>query len=235
MESEKFESIWNLAEDWIEEPNIRRKGISGVIRTTFDHKIVYVKKQTNHFHYSLRHPFGRATAQREAEAITAVKLLGITVPNVLYIKTKKVGNEQRTLMVTSELHNYLPLEDFVTQDIKCDERENVMLMRALARTLVILHRNRWQHSCLNAKHIFACRKGGGFQVALIDLEKMRRRLSIHKASKHDLDQLSRHQKCWSEESWAQFLSEYRRELYLKPAYRCHDRRDEKRLLIDGSI
>jgi len=51
-----FEQFWNLAEQWIEEPNARRKGRSGVIRATFCGEAVYVKKQFNHLHFSPQHP-----------------------------------------------------------------------------------------------------------------------------------------------------------------------------------
>lgn len=40
----------------------------------------------------------------------------------------------------------------------------------------------WQHGCLYPKHIFVRVEGEAIEVALIDLEKSRRRLTVNKAS-----------------------------------------------------
>ena len=98
---EMFERFWDHAENWIEEPNVRRKGMSGVIRTTLNREVVYVKKQLNHLHYSLRYPLGRPTALREADAIAAVRGLGINVPEIVYCDSRRVNGEHHTILVTT--------------------------------------------------------------------------------------------------------------------------------------
>jgi tRNA A-37 threonylcarbamoyl transferase component Bud32 len=207
-----FEWFWNLAEQWTEEPNIRRKGMSGVIRTTLYGQIVYVKKQRNHMHYSTKYPLGRPTALREADAIATVRSLGINVPEIIYCETRRFDGEHHTILVTKALEGYLALEDFAAQEKNQDELDRYQLVRAVASTLATLHRNRWQHSALYAKHIFVRKQGTGFEVALIDLEKARRRLTFQQASLHDIDQLSRHQTCWDQMYWQQFLDEYQKAL-----------------------
>lgn len=209
-----FERFWNLAESWVEEPNSRRKGSSGVIRTSIDGNHLYVKKQINHLHYSIPYPMGRPTALREAEAIAAVGGLGINVPEVIYCDSRRVDGEHHALLVTKALDGYLSLDDFGAQSPGADELENYKLIRAVASTLAVLHRNRWQHSALYAKHIFVRKQGSDYKVALIDLEKMRRRLTFQQASLHDINQFSRHQTCWEQMHWQQFLDEYQKALSL---------------------
>ncbi|MDT8440157.1 MAG: lipopolysaccharide kinase InaA family protein [Desulfuromonadales bacterium] len=208
---EAFERFWTHAENWVEKPNSRRGGISGVIRTNCNGETVYIKKQVNHLHYSIRHPFGRPTALREHEALEAVKRLGLTVPDVIFCDSQRVGGDYRTILVTRDLHGYLPLEEFLLQATPAPQ-EMVAVIRAVAQTLAILHRNRWQHGALYPKHIFISRQGDGYGAALIDLEKMRRRLTIKRAGQRDLAQLSRHQRCWNQAEWSQLLAVYQNTL-----------------------
>ena len=203
-----FDLFWNARENWTEEPNVRRNGTSGVTRAVFNEEIVYIKKQTNHLHRNLRHPFGRPTALREAEALGIARKLGITVPDTLFCATRRAAGVRQTVLVTRGLYDFQSLDDFTAQTL-VNSQEQEQIIRTAAQPLAKLHRNRWQHSALYAKHIMLARKGDGFEIALIDLEKMHRRLTSRQASRHDLDQLSRHQNCWDQTRWGQFLEEYR--------------------------
>ena len=63
---ERFDRWWNTAGDWVEAPNVRRGGESGVQRLQLpDGTLAYVKRQVGHLYRSLRHPLGRPTALRE--------------------------------------------------------------------------------------------------------------------------------------------------------------------------
>jgi tRNA A-37 threonylcarbamoyl transferase component Bud32 len=210
--SDMFERFWNVAENWVDEPNSRRRGSSGVIRATFDGDVLYIKKQVNHLHYSVPYPLGRPTALREAEAIAAAREIGINVPEIIYCDSRRIDGEHHTILVTKALQGFLSLDDFVAQAQNHDELDNYKLIRDVASTLAILHRNRWQHGALYAKHIFVRKQGRHYKIALIDLEKMRRRLTFQQASLHDIDQLSRHQACWDRVHWQQFLDEYQKAL-----------------------
>jgi hypothetical protein len=68
--------------------------------------------------------------------------------------------------------------------------------------LGLMHRHNLQHSCLYDKHIMVRWQHGQPTVALIDLEKLRRTWLPGKAARHDLEQLQRHQKIWSDADWA---------------------------------
>ena len=70
------------------------------------------------------------------------------------------------------------------------------MLKELATHLARMHRGRWQHSCLYIKHVFVRVVGEGSaarpEVALLDLEKCRRRLTAIAAARHDMLQLRRH-------------------------------------------
>jgi len=70
------------------------------------------------------------------------------------------------------------------------------LLQELATHLARMHLGRWQHSCLYIKHVFVRVVGEGSdakaEIALLDLEKCRRRFTASAAAGHDMKQLRRH-------------------------------------------
>ena len=78
------------------------------------------------------------------------------------------------------------------------------LLKEVATTLARMHKGRWQHGCLYIKHIFARVTGEGdsatVEVALLDFEKCRQRLTAYRAASHDMLQLRRHSS-WSSADW----------------------------------
>jgi hypothetical protein len=76
------------------------------------------------------------------------------------------------------------------------------------RTLARMHKGRWQHGCLYIKHIFVRVTGTAagcsatVEVALLDLEKCRQRLTALSGGFHDMLQLRRHSS-WSDTRLAQ--------------------------------
>lgn len=62
---------------WVEEPNERRGGASGVQRVyTGDGRLLYRKQQTGHVYRDWQRPFGYPTAMRERDALRAFESLG---------------------------------------------------------------------------------------------------------------------------------------------------------------
>jgi tRNA A-37 threonylcarbamoyl transferase component Bud32 len=200
---------------WVEEPNERRRGISGVRRVQLHGQEFFVKIQIDHCHRSFRHPLGRPTALREAEALEACHRQGIHAPQIEFCATRKAGGRRHTLLVTRGLSGFIDLERFLQQSSKLVRgQERRRLIEAVASTCARLHRARWQHSALYSKHIFVGHRAGPddgqFDVALIDLEKARRRLSCRQASRHDLDQLKRHCNGFDANDWQHFTGHYQR-------------------------
>ncbi|WVM91784.1 lipopolysaccharide kinase InaA family protein [Halopseudomonas pachastrellae] len=76
--------------------------------------------------------------------------------------------------MTEELSGYVSLGHWYQRDASLTQRRAVL--QQLACVLKRLHSGRRQHGCLYAKHIYVRVEGERAEVALLDLEKSRRRL-----------------------------------------------------------
>lgn len=197
-----FEAWWSAPGDYVETPNVRRGGWSGVVRTHWRGQPCYIKRQHNHLCRSPGHPFGWPTASREHAYLERVRGLGIAVPEVLFHGTRHTLTGTDAVLATRALTEFTPLSE--QQHLGPERR--VRLARTLGELLGRLHRTRLQHSCLYDKHIMVCWQGDAPRIALLDLEKMRYRLSRKAAAHHDLDQLRRHQHVWNDAEWAQLIA-----------------------------
>lgn len=189
-----FSRFWALRGDWVEAPNRRRGGESGVQRVHLtDGRQLYVKRQVGHLYRSLRHPFGRPTALREREALLAAERLGVRVPRLVYGGVRQCPRQGwQGLMVTEALEGFIEFDRWYAA--QAGEGARHLVLQQLAITLCRLHQGGWQHGCLYAKHVFVrpVGEGGLPEVALLDLEKARRRLSKKRAILRDLWQFRRH-------------------------------------------
>lgn len=206
-----LETWWQLQGEWVEEPNIRRGGQSGVQRILQADRLLYAKRQTGHTYRSLLHPFGRPTVLRERDALLGARQAGVCVPEIVYCATEHSRQGWRGLLVTAALEGYQPISDwYLTQGReRHGEPAHQHLLQLIAENLARLHKARWQHGCLYAKHIFVkISDSGQAEVALLDLEKSRRRLLPDQAARHDLQQLRRHSP-WNQADWESLLNHYR--------------------------
>ncbi len=164
-------------------------------------RLYYVKKQCNHLHRSLAHPAGEPTTAREFRNLRRLEALGIRVPAVVFHGQRRGEEGLQGLLVTESLDGFVALDGLEPRDGEEAER----LAREVGAVVGRLHRAHLQHSCLYDKHIMVRREGGHLEVALIDLEKLRRPLLPWRAASHDLDQLSRHQTLWTPAHWQALL------------------------------
>ncbi|WP_137971078.1 lipopolysaccharide kinase InaA family protein [Pseudomonas sp. F(2018)] len=211
--TDKFEHWWQQQGEWVEEPNRRRGGESGVqrLRDAQGH-LLYVKRQVGHLCRSLSHPFGRPTVLRERDALLGLSRLGVRVPRLIYCDASyQEGQGWRGLLISEALDGFSDIDSWYAAGgrERAGEQHDVLLQQ-IGATLARMHLGRWQHGCLYAKHVFVKVTAEGVEVALLDLEKSRRRLSRKRAALHDLKQLRRHSS-WSEAEWQQLLSGYRRQ------------------------
>ncbi|WGL64419.1 lipopolysaccharide kinase InaA family protein [Pseudomonas sp. CW003PS] len=205
-----FQHWWQRQGDWVEPPNARRGGESGVQRLLDHSGVLYAKRQIGHIYRSLLHPGGRPTVLRERNALQALDALGVSVPHLVYCGVEHDPQQGwRGLLVTEALQGFEDIEHWYAQGGRqlCGEAAHARLLQKIGATLARMHRGRWQHGCLYAKHIFVKLSDGEPQVALLDLEKSRRRWSSRRAARHDLRQLRRHSP-WSDSDWAQILTGY---------------------------
>lgn len=202
--------ILNAPGVWVEAPNIRRGGESGVLKVELDGLTFYRKQQVGHVYRSLVHPFGYPTVAREAKALRAAASLGVATPTLLHAHVHKRDGEWHAVMVTAALDGYTSLEDFYAQrlDQSLGQRRHHEILEAYGRVLANLNLGRWQHGCLYLKHVFVDFSQPVVKVALLDLEKARKRFTAKQASRHDLRQVKR-RSGWSGEDWEAFCRGYR--------------------------
>lgn len=214
-----FQRWWDTLGEWVEEPNQRRDGESGVQRIRLrdpQQPLLYCKRQTGHLYRTLLHPFGRPTALRERHALQAMRALGVRVPELVYCGTRQQAGKWQALLVTAELKGFVSLEDWYAEGMAkyyghaLQER----MLDAVGVTLGRIHQARWQHGCCYPKHIFLRVHGEAdaawVEVALLDLEKSRRRLRRSAAARHDLRQLNRHRQAMPEQDWQRLCAAHKR-------------------------
>jgi len=210
----EFNHWWARTGEWVEEPNQRRGGESGVqllIPESPEQPKLYSKRQINHMFSSLRHPFGHPTALREKNAIQALERLGVNVPKLVFYGAIKKDNDWHALLITEELKDFISLEEWYSQQRThpVDQAVITAVLQEIANNFYKMHLGGWQHGCCYAKHVFIkVNAQGAAQVALIDLEKARRRWSLHRAALHDIKQLGRHREGMPDEHWQLFLQYY---------------------------
>ena len=195
--SSDFAFWWNVAGEWVEAPNERRSGWSGMLRVRYQGRTVYVKRQHNHLCRTLSHPLGWPTASREHSYLHRLNTLQLGAPTPIFHGTVRHPDGTDAVLVTEELQDFLPL----SAQTELDPARRTTLAQEVGNVLGTLHRARLQHSCLYDKHIMVGWQEDAPEIALIDLEKMRPRLTGRAAAKHDLKQLKRHQAIWSENDW----------------------------------
>ena len=217
VQSTTFQRWWDTRGDWVEAPNQRRDGESGVQRIRPRdpaQEALYCKRQVGHLYRSLLHPFGRPTVLREQRALDAFATLGLRVPRMVYCAAQQSAEQWRALLVTEELHGFISLEQWYRDDCRQHWGEAIhrQMLEQVAETLARFHRARWQHGCCYPKHLFIrvhADQGCRVEVAVLDLEKSRRRLRAADAARHDLRQLNRHRDGMPDEDWSLFQAAYR--------------------------
>lgn len=213
---DRFEQFWDWRGEWVEPPNLRRGGESGVERVRRDDgMLLYCKRQCGHLYRSLLHPFGRPTVLRERDAIRAFERLGVRVPRLVYCGARRGGEAGwQALLVTEALDGFIDFERWYASlaGRPDTDGERTRVLDQIATVLARLHRGGWQHGCLYPKHIFI-RLGEGQgttpEVALLDLEKSRRRFAQARAAFNDVSKIKHHSPI-SEADWAYLLAAYER-------------------------
>lgn len=179
-----FDDIWNYEEnaniekDWVEEPNQRRGGWSGVCRIVLSDpkgapKIVFLKRQFKHMYRSIWAPFkGCPTFRREIYNIMRFKRRDL--PTVTPIYYAQQGN--RAILMTEDLTGYRSLYDW---DLEWQEKglpQRALRNRIISETGRVIgkmHQYHYRHFCPEFKHIFLSLENNDVKVSLIDLEKTR--------------------------------------------------------------
>lgn len=206
---DEFDNWWATEGDWVEEPNYRRKGMSGVQCVERDGKTLYVKRMTQHLFHSARYPFGRPTIVREIQVIRELERAGVIVPKIVYGNATKVNGEWRALLITEDMTGFVSIEAWYQQHAIApypDEVREAML-KAVALAFKKMHSLNRQHGCCYVRHIYV-KTEGTVEAGFLDLEKSRRRLRRHKAAKHDFSQLEKYLSPIPKADWEQVKAYY---------------------------
>lgn len=212
---QNFQDWWSTSGEWVEEPNQRRGGESGVQilhPQQPNQPVLYSKRQVGHSFRSLRYPCARPTVLREKLAIEALSALGIKVPTLVFYGAEKKHGTWHAILVTEELKGFICLDDWYAQGMPEQVGVSVQqqMLHKVAQMLACMHRAGWQHSCCYAKHIFIAFNPdtNEVQTALLDLEKTRRRWPARGAAKHDMEQLKRRRGQMPLADWQILFSHY---------------------------
>jgi hypothetical protein len=194
-----FDDVWSLKTQWVEAPNAARAGWSGASRVLLDQPqggtlAAFLKRQEDHRTHSWRAPFGIPTFRREYENIRTLRALGIPAVPALYYGEARVDGRQRAAIITVAMDDYLSLDQWLNEHADATQRQEVLT--AIADWAADFSRRRLQHGCLYDKHILVRRapEAGRYtaaDVCFIDLEKMRRRLTVRRAARSNINQLVR--------------------------------------------
>lgn len=205
--SSEFDYWWQAQGEWVEPPNSRRDGHSGVQLLSAGGASYFCKRQRGHLCRSLRAPWGEPTVARELRAYRAFAACGVKVPALVFGECRREHGQWQALLVTRPLAGFVDLPTWLASSPSAARQR--ALVRALARSLQTLHRAGWQHGGLYPKHIFVAETERGVEVALLDLERARQRFSAALARRQDLRQLQRR---WglSESLWLLFQVSYQR-------------------------
>lgn len=211
---DEFKTWWLHIGEWVEAPNQRRGGKSGVQILSPQNSaqpFLYSKRQVGHQFISWRYPLGRPTVLREKNAMHALDRLGIQVPKLVFYGAQKIGKDWHALLVTEALTGFISLELWYSQQGQQPINPELThtVLQQVAKTLHIMHSAGWQHSCCYAKHIFIkVNSKQAPEVALLDLEKAHRRWPSTRAAVHDIKQLGRHRGEMPDTDWQLFLEHY---------------------------
>lgn len=184
-------SWWDVQGEWVEPPNERRSGISGVrkVSDASAGTAYYVKRQTNHLYRSLRFPMGRPTLHREWNNLLRCAALGVPSAPLVFFDMRRGSQGWEAVLVTRELEHYVSLEEGLATG-RWNIAERRAILRKLAGVLASLHRAGRKHGHLYPKEIFV-RTEPSLDVALLDWEVSRYVMSARWAAQSDLGRLWR--------------------------------------------
>ena len=184
---DSFERVWQLDHDWIEAPNERRRGWSGVVRRNIDSDNgpvpLFIKRQQGQNRRTLTHLRSRPTYFFEYRFLQSLgkefpQLVGYTC----YGERHRDGVDQAVLATIGLLH----YRDLNALAAEASRSELKSVLAELHQAVLPLHLARLQHGALYAAHIFAHNESRA--IKLIDLERVRFRARKRAAARADLRQ-----------------------------------------------
>ncbi|BFN25726.1 MAG: lipopolysaccharide kinase [Gammaproteobacteria bacterium HGW-Gammaproteobacteria-9] len=224
-----FDSLWAVQLEAVDEPNVERGGWSSVFRLELDGAAFYLKRQSNHLTRSLAHPFGQPTFAREFRNIRRYARLGVPALQAAFFGQRKVGSEQRAVLLTRALDGWTDLDALLSRWSVLGEKQQQAVISATGELARTLHRAGQMHGCFYPKHVFLREQDDDWQACLIDLEKTRPLLWGQRDRIKDLEPLVRRAGCIGDDGVRWLLSSYLDDDLLLEAWlrRLNRRRKDK--------
>jgi len=194
---DNFAKIWSLEADWFEAPNYRRNGWSGVIKYPLldaagKTSWVFIKRQENHNHKTLLHPFkGIPTFRREYHNILQLNKKNISTLSALYYNEHRVDAKHQSVLITLSLEGYQSMAQFCADKDNASIPQRSDIMSRAGILIRKLHDAHYRHNCLYAKHLFVKNEINNIDVRLIDLEKLKWLPLYSQIRRNDLSRIIR--------------------------------------------
>jgi hypothetical protein len=208
-----FQAFWGLPENWVEKPNSRRGGWSGVsfhaiCDANGERFSIFVKRQENHNYLSFAKPCqARPTFFREFINIRLLEQIGVPSLEPVYYGERVLNNRRQAVLSTVSLNNYNDLNSlFKGQSVKESIRREIL--HTIADTFRLMHSNLLRHASLSGKHVMVKINDDSFDIRILDLEKMRRGWHRLYVSVRDIERFIRHTPTLNETEHTEFISHY---------------------------
>lgn len=195
----EFDDFWRLPKNWVEPPNERRGGWSGVTTTDIRKKCgetvtLYVKRQHAHTFRSIRYPLSKSTAWREYQNNERMRKKGFSVPIPVFYQEKKCSG-MRAIMATIGINNPISLSAWLTSRTEPRDQDSTSkVLQNIATDIRKIHDSGFEYRALHGKHILL----ENYQTAtipkhyFIDLETLRPYIRHLTPRVRDICQFFRH-------------------------------------------
>jgi hypothetical protein len=211
-----FEDFWDLPGNWVEEPNDRRGGWSGVSLHKAsdgngDSLSIFVKRQENHNYFSLRHPFKqRPTFFRDFSSIWLLKKIGVPTVEPVYYGERLINSNLQAVLATVALDGYRELNPLF-RDCVLSSAVRQAILHHIADAVRWMHNHRLQHGSLSGKHVMVkLGDDNSLDIRILDLEKMKRSWLQIRTAVCDLERFIRHTPTLTNADHAEVVRHYAR-------------------------
>ena len=210
-----FAQLWAKKIAWFEEPNQRRGGWSGVGRLQLENangeaQTFYLKKQQNHGRRTWQNPIkGEPTFRREFVNCQLLAANNFAAPQVAFYAESNENGQQCAVLMTAELAGFKDMAELSETWLPTASRvQKNQLIKKIANEIKRFHDFGLVHRALYPKHIFVKNVNNNPEIALIDLEKVRKNTNLSERAIFDLAALNRHSQGWRKTQRLAFLKYY---------------------------
>ena len=213
---ETFAGFWNLPWDWVEDPNKRRNGWSGVSRHTFSDErggpLFDLREAAGESQLSFvassapwkTHIFSRSLQLAPHEANKCAD------SGAVFYGERQEGSKQQAVLATVALEGYSELNPLF-QDPSLVTSVRQAILHRLAEVVQMIHRHHLQHNSLGGNHVMVkLEEDGTFDLRILDLEKTRHNFISMDIAVRELEKFIRHTPTLTTNEHAEFLLHYTR-------------------------